>query len=159
MYTRFTIIYYLEYTRKVMNPVNAKKYSITSLVLSVVSIIISVVFVLIIMAKAVALMAQYDQTTLTDAQIQELSLQLAVPMIIYFLIISVVAVVILVFYILAIIESNKLKDNRTPFILLLIGLFFGPAGLFGLIMLIVESNKILNAPPAQEPSVDAFFTE
>lgn len=144
-----------------MNPTNAKRYSIIALVLSMLTIIISVVFFLVVISKAAAIMTEHSQSTLTEAQIQDLSVQLVLPMLMYLLILSVVGIVYIVFYILAIVESYKLQDNRTPFILLLVGILV-PIPLipiFGLIMLIVESNKILNTPPEQDSSIDAFYTE
>jgi len=145
-----------------MNPTNAKRYSIIALVLSMLTIIISVVFFLVVISKAAAIMTEHSQSILTEAQIQDLSVQLVLPMLMYLLILSVIGIVYIVFYILAIVESYKLQDNRTPFILLLVGILV-PIPLipiFGLIMLIVESNKILNAPPEQDSSsIDAFYTE
>ncbi|MGI6360012.1 MAG: hypothetical protein ACOX02_03115 [Acholeplasmatales bacterium] len=77
-----------------------------------------------------------------------------VPMIVGLaLLMVIVGVIYLIFYILSIVNSYKLED-KTPFILLLIGIFVGVVGVVGLFFLMIATNKVIQKEKEKPKQID-----
>lgn len=124
--------------------------------IAVVSVV-SIIFAIVVFSQVMALVQQSGNSTLTDAQIQELTLSLMAPIVIFSILLVIVGIVHLIYYILALVEASKHEENKTPFILLIVGFLIGIAGLIGLIMLIIEANMLIKNPPVQEDPYSVDF--
>jgi NADH:ubiquinone oxidoreductase subunit 5 (subunit L)/multisubunit Na+/H+ antiporter MnhA subunit len=140
-----------------MNPEKAKKYSVAALIMIAVVSVVSIIFAIVVFSQVMALVQQSGNSTLTDAQIQELTLSLMAPIAIFSILLVIVGIVHLIYYILALVEASKHEENKTPFILLIVGFLIGIAGLIGLIMLIIEANMLIKNPPVQEDPYSVDF--
>ncbi len=140
-----------------MNPEKAKKYSVAALIMIAVVSVVSIIFAIVVFSQVMALVQQSGNSTLTDAQIQELTLSLMAPIVIFSILLVIVSIVHLIYYILALVEASKHEENKTPFILLIVGFLIGIAGLIGLIMLIIEANMLIKNPPVQEDPYSVDF--
>lgn len=140
-----------------MNPEKAKKYSVAALIMIAVVSVVSIIFAIVVFSQVMALVQQSGNSTLTDAQIQELTLSLMAPIVIFSILLVIVGIVHLIYYILALVEASKHEENKTPFILLIVGFLIGIAGLIGLIMLIIEANMLIKNPPVQEDPYSIDF--
>lgn len=140
-----------------MNPEKAKKYSVAALIMIAVVSVVSIIFAIVVFSQVMALVQQSGNSTLTDAQIQELTLSLMAPIVIFSTLLVIVGIVHLIYYILALVEASKHEENKTPFILLIVGFLIGIAGLIGLIMLIIEANMLIKNPPVQEDPYSVDF--
>ncbi|HHT82205.1 MAG TPA: hypothetical protein GX003_02030 [Acholeplasmataceae bacterium] len=140
-----------------MNPEKAKKYSVAALIMIAVVSVVSIIFAIVVFSQVMALVQQSGNSTLTDAQIQELTLSLMAPIVIFSILLVIVGIVHLIYYILALVEASKHEENKTPFILLIVGFLIGIAGLIGLIMLIIEANMLIKNPPVQEDPYSVDF--
>ena len=140
-----------------MNPEKAKKYSVAALIMIAVVSVVSIIFAIVVFSQVMSLVQQSGNGTLTDAQIQELTLSLMAPIVIFSILLVIVGIVHLIYYILALVEASKHEENKTPFILLIVGFLIGIAGLIGLIMLIIEANMLIKNPPVQEDPYSVDF--
>lgn len=137
-----------------INIKRTRSFSIILLILISLSMIIN----LIITAVAIPVVSQYitditnDPNNAADLFMNMLlAIQnaTAIPSTLNYM----VTIPLIVFQILTIVQARKIKTNKTPFILLIIGLFVTVVALVGVILLLVELKK-----HEQEPA-DRYDTQ
>lgn len=137
-----------------MNANKAKKHAITAIVLNISLIVLSIILYVGILAVIVQ-----GSQTMTEQEFSELIMKMAGAITISILVPTILGIVHLVFYILAIVESSKLEENRNPFVLLIVGLFVGLVGLIGLIMLIMAANEKIKQDEEEQRRVSSISQE
>ncbi len=127
-----------------MDPIRTKKYAINALIFRIIPIVLLIfgIFLFLVFVKV-----QEPQTQNNEAYLIAPTASFALIGIIA--IGSILLIVSLIFYILTLVETSK-HEEKISFILLIVGFFFEPAGLIGLILAIVESNKLINNPKPSE---------
>ena len=135
-----------------MHVEKTRKNALTAIIAFFITMATSLIMIIMIMSKAMALTRQYPDGNFPDEVIQEAALELMGIIAILGLIAFIAGIVFLIFYIISLINANKLKD-RSPFVLLIVGLFVGIVGLVGLFML---RAKALEEKTPDKPSDDLF---
>lgn len=80
-----------------------------------------------------------------------------VPIILGLLFLAVIAgIVYLIFYIISIVNSYKF-DDKTSFVLLIVGIFFGVVGIIGLFILVFAAKKEEHQQAEKQKQVDTSF--
>ncbi|MGI6787852.1 MAG: hypothetical protein ACOX5X_04850 [Acholeplasmataceae bacterium] len=138
-----------------MNPKKAKRNAIVTLALLVILVVLGIFLMSTIIIPLVEFIVD-NGDTYTEAQLEEFALGLVGGTTLVVLLTLFFGFLYIVFYILSLIEASKNPDNRIPFILLVLGLFapfflpLGLAALIGLILLLVESTKVVDDPDSDD---------
>jgi len=134
-----------------MNTRNAKIFSIISLVLVSFATIIGIISLTIFVSELSAYLASIDITNYDPSTTVEFSMSLRTKLEVYLKISKFLGMPTFISVLLTAIEANKLKENRTPLILIIIGIFISPVAIAGIILLLVEIKKIeKNSPPTTD---------
>ena len=138
-----------------MNTKNAKIFSIIALILLATAMIIGMISLIIFVKEFNAYIASIDINNYDSNSAIEFSVNLREKLDIFLRITKLLGLPTLIFTILTAVEANKLKENRTPFILILIGFLVSIVGIVGIILLLIEINKIEKTPP---PTIDDNYS-
>lgn len=136
-----------------MNTTNAKVFSIFGIIIHVIMIIFSGIYLVSFVTNLQQLIITTQGLDPNDPVVFESVMNNFIrPFLILTIILTFIGIILLVFNILAVIEAAKLKENRMPFVLIIVGFLVSTIGLVGLILLLVEANKIekqqINPPEA-----------
>lgn len=134
-----------------MNTRNAKIFSIISLVLVSFATIIGIISLTIFVNELSVYLASIDIANYDPSTAVEFSMSLRTKLEVYLKISKFLGMPTFISVLLTAIEANKLKENRTPLILIIIGIFISPVAIAGIILLLVEIKKIeKNSPPTTD---------
>lgn len=134
-----------------MNTRNAKIFSIISLVLVSFATIIGIISLTIFVNELSVYLASIDIANYDPSTAVEFSMSLRTKLEVYLKISKFLGMPTFISVLLTAIEANKLKENRTPLILIIIGIFISPVAIVGIILLLVEIKKIeKNSPPTTD---------
>jgi len=136
-----------------MNTTNAKVFSIFGIIIHVIMIIFSGIYLVSFVTNLQQLIITTQGLDPNDPVVFESVINNFLrPFLILTIILTFIGIILLIFNILAVIEAAKLKENRMPFVLIIVGFLVSTIGLVGLILLLVEANKIekqqINPPEA-----------
>ncbi|MGI6781881.1 MAG: hypothetical protein ACOX56_03550 [Acholeplasmataceae bacterium] len=124
-----------------MNPTNAKRYSIISIVLSGAAIVLSLILIIILTGLVIKHSNALQQYEVTGVLPEDFLIGVLTTSSIFTAFLAPIGIAYLVFYILSIVEASKITESKTVFILLLVGIGVNVVALVGLIMLLAESLK------------------
>lgn len=129
-----------------MNLKNAKLYSIITIVLVAVTSFLGLVVFITSFSRMQQIIAEHGLDYVIEnlmAISQEISGQIGALSTLN----TLLGIAAFVFTILTVVEANKLKENRTPFILLIVGIFISILAIIGAVLLLLEIKKIEQTPP------------
>jgi len=120
-----------------MDPIRTRKNAIFALIFSLIPAIIGIFGIFIIVVVGSAIRVDTDNVAIAYSP---------------FLIIAIILGIILlasnltalICYIFTMIETSKMSENNTAFILLAVGLIVPVVGLVGLIITIADCNRLLS---------------
>jgi len=121
-----------------MNLKNAKLYSIITIVLVAVTSFLGLVVFITSFSRMQQIIAEHGLDYVMEnlmAISQEISGQIGALSTLN----TLLGIAAFVFTILTVIEANKLKENRTPFILLIVGIFIGILAIIGAVLLAIRN--------------------
>jgi len=120
-----------------MDPIKTRKSAIFALIFTVIPIFIGIFGILIIAVVGSAIPVNPDNASVVYSPFLFVAIILG-------LILVASTITALICYILTMIETSKMDDNNTAFILLAVGLFVPVVGLIGLIITISDCNRLLS---------------
>lgn len=127
-----------------MDLLKAKKYTILSLCFWAISYVISFILLVLVLNITNEFIASLNGETLTNEALMNLIVEIGTKTKLVSNLQVLINIPFLIFYIITIVNANKIKENRTIFILLIVGIFVAIVGIVGLFLFLNEIKKMSN---------------